>query len=56
MMPATEDTPIIACTGAVREVREMEGSLADKKVRILFKPFSAADLERQVQESLEIPG
>jgi CheY-like chemotaxis protein len=55
MMPATEQIPIIACTGAVREVREMEGKLAEKKVRIVFKPFGASDLERQVQESLELP-
>ncbi|MEP7082566.1 MAG: response regulator [Chloroflexota bacterium] len=53
MMPATEDIPIIACTGAVREVREMEGKLAEKKVRILYKPFGASDLERQVKEALD---
>lgn len=54
MMPATEKLPIVACTGAVREVREMEGKLAEKNVRILYKPFSASDLERQVKEALEI--
>lgn len=53
MMPATETMPIIACTGALREVREMEGNLADKKVRVLFKPFSASDLERQIGEALK---
>jgi CheY-like chemotaxis protein len=52
MMPATERMPIIACTGAVREVREMEGTLAEKNVRVLFKPFSASDLERLVTEAL----
>jgi CheY-like chemotaxis protein len=56
MMPATEELPIIACTGAVREVREMEGKLAEKSVRILYKPFGTGDLERQVQESLEVSG
>ena len=55
MMPATEKMPIIACTGAVREAREMEGKLAEKDVRVLFKPFSASDLERQIAESLEDP-
>lgn len=54
MMPATEKLPIVACTGAVREVREMEGKLAEKNVRILYKPFGASDLERQVNEALEI--
>jgi len=53
MMPATEKMPIIACTGALREVREMEGKLAESRVRVLFKPFGASELERQVTESLE---
>lgn len=52
MAPATEGVPIIACTGAVREVREMEGKLAEKNVRILLKPFSASELEREVTETL----
>jgi CheY-like chemotaxis protein len=55
MVPATEELPIVACTGAVREVREMEGKLAEKRVRVLFKPFGASDLERQVTEALEGP-
>ena len=54
MMPATEKLPIVACTGAVREVREMEGKLAERNVRVLYKPFGASDLERQVKEALEI--
>lgn len=52
MMPATEELPIVACTGAAREVREQEGKLAEMNVHILLKPFRAADLERQVTESL----
>ena len=49
-MPPTN----VACTGAVREVREMEGKLAEKHVRVLYKPFGANDLERQAKEALEI--
>jgi CheY-like chemotaxis protein len=52
MKPATEQIPIVACTGAAREVREMEGKLAEMGVRILLKPFRAADLERQVTDAL----
>jgi CheY-like chemotaxis protein len=52
MMPATELMPIVACTGAAREVREMEGKLAEMNVRVLLKPFRAADLERQVTDAL----
>ena len=54
MMPATEKLPIVACTGAVREVREMDGKLAERNVRDLYKQFGASDLERQVKEALEI--
>ena len=53
MAPATEKVPIIACTGAVREVREMEGKLAEKNVRVLLKPFNASELEREVTEALK---
>jgi CheY-like chemotaxis protein len=52
MMPATEELPILACTGAAREVREQEGKLAEMNVRVLLKPFRAADLERQVTDAL----
>ncbi len=52
MMPATEAMPIVACTGAVHQVREMEGQLAQMDVRLLLKPFRAADLERQVTDAL----
>lgn len=52
MQPATENLPILVCTGAVREVRDMEGQLAEHKVRVLFKPFSASELERRVEDAL----
>lgn len=52
MMPQTERTPILACTGAVRQVREMEGQLSMMGVRVLFKPFRATDLEDQIHEAL----
>ena len=53
MAPATEEVPIIACTGAVREVREMEAKLAEKNVRVMLKPFNASELEREVTEALK---
>jgi CheY-like chemotaxis protein len=52
MMPATENTPILACTGAVAQIREMEGQLTQMGVRVLFKPFRASDLEDQIRQAL----
>ena len=53
MQKATVDVPILACTGAVRQVREMEGQLMEQKVRVLFKPFSASDLEARIEDALK---
>ncbi len=47
---ATANIPIIVCTGAVRQVREMEGHLKDKGVGIILKPFDIEDLLHQVNE------
>ena len=53
MQRATEKVPILACTGAVRQVREMEGLLAEKDVRILFKPFGASELEQTIEDAFK---
>lgn len=47
---ATANIPIIVCTGAVRQVREMEGHLKEKGVGIVLKPFDIDDLLHQVNE------
>jgi CheY-like chemotaxis protein len=40
----TANIPVIVCTGAVKEVREMEGYLTQKGVGLLFKPFDVDEL------------
>ena len=47
---ATATIPVIICTGAVRQVREMEGHLKEKGVGIVLKPFDIDDLLHQVNE------
>ena len=53
MQRATENVPILACTGAVRQVREMEGLLVEKNVRVLFKPFGASELEQRIEDAFK---
>jgi len=48
----TENVPLIACTAAVKEVREMEGQLAKSNIRIVLKPFRVDDLERAITAAL----
>lgn len=53
MQRETERVPIIACTGAVSEVREMEGHLTSAGVKVVFKPFTVAQLEMAIGEALQ---
>jgi DNA-binding response OmpR family regulator len=48
----TEKIPLIACTGAVKEVREMEGQLAKSNVMLILKPFTVSELEDTVNAAL----
>lgn len=52
MRRETENVPLIACTAAVKEVREMEGQLAKSNIRVVLKPFRVDDLERAITASL----
>ncbi|HSK94653.1 MAG TPA: response regulator [Candidatus Angelobacter sp.] len=52
MQNDTADIPLIACTAAVKEVREMEGKLAESNITVVLKPFRVADLERAVNVAL----
>lgn len=47
----TAKVPIIVCTAAVRQVREMEGRLHEKGVAVVLKPFDIDDLLREVEAS-----
>ncbi|HYP41264.1 MAG TPA: response regulator [Chloroflexia bacterium] len=49
----TSQIPVIVCTGAVKEVREMEGYLTQKGVGLLFKPFDVDELLSLVASKLE---
>jgi CheY-like chemotaxis protein len=54
MHPATADIPIIACTAAVREVRESEAYLMDQGIEVVLKPFTIAQLELAVRNALQV--
>jgi DNA-binding response OmpR family regulator len=44
----TERVPLLACTAAVVQVREMEGQLTAQDIRVLLKPFRVSELERAI--------
>ena len=48
----TENIPLIACTAAVKEVREMEGQLARSRITVVLKPFRVDELERAIRSAL----
>lgn len=55
MSRATEKVPIIVCTAAVDHVREQEGWLTSKGVKIVLKPFQIDDLEQAIDKALALP-
>ena len=55
MHRATADIPIIVCSGAIKELKEMEGYLVSKNIGVLYKPFDVDDLLNLVQAKLENP-
>ena len=56
MREDTASIPIIICTAAIREVREIEGFLLAKGVTVLPKPFDIDDLLLAVKNALVEPG
>jgi CheY-like chemotaxis protein len=48
----TADIPIIVCSAAIKELRELEGYLTEKNVGILLKPFDVDDLLALVASKL----
>jgi DNA-binding response OmpR family regulator len=48
----TAKIPIIVCTAAVQLVKELEGHLTSKNVRIVLKPFDIEDLLTEVRIAL----
>ena len=51
----TRAIPVIVCTAAVRQVRDMEGHLDSIGVRVVFKPFDIDHLLEVVRETLQTP-
>ncbi len=51
----TADIPIIVCSGAVKELKEMEGYLVSKNIGLLYKPFDVDELLSLVSLKLEYP-
>lgn len=52
----TAEIPIIVCTAAVQLVRELQGRLTEKNVRVILKPFDIDDVLRQVASVLGTNG
>jgi DNA-binding response OmpR family regulator len=48
----TASIPIVACTAAIQLVKELEGHLTSKNVRIVLKPFDIEDLLTEVRVAL----
>lgn len=52
MYPPTQHIPMILCTAALNEVREQEGTLQDKNIPVVYKPFSIDELLHAIQAVL----
>jgi DNA-binding response OmpR family regulator len=52
----TSKIPLIICTAAVREVREIEGFLRMKGIGLVAKPFDIEDLLEAVRTTLRTAG
>jgi CheY-like chemotaxis protein len=55
MSKATEDLPVILCTAATEQVREQEGWLISRGVKVVPKPFTVDDLEAAITKALRLP-
>ncbi|HEV2073495.1 MAG TPA: response regulator [Thermomicrobiales bacterium] len=54
MSPQTENIPIVLCTGAVRQVNELEAHLLDMQVVVVFKPFKLDHLVQTIRSRLNV--
>src|SRR5437764_11753710 len=52
MTRETADIPVIVCSGAVKELKEIEGYLVSKNIGILYKPFDIDELVALVEKQL----
>ncbi len=56
MRRSTANIPVVVCTAAIQQVREMEGFLHSKNVGLVLKPFEIDELLRVVHQTLEAYG
>jgi DNA-binding NtrC family response regulator len=49
----TAEIPVIVCSAAVKELKEMEGYLISKNIGVLFKPFDIDELLALVEKQLK---
>jgi CheY-like chemotaxis protein len=52
MHPSTAKIPIVACTAAIRQVRETEAYLLEQGIEVVLKPFTIDQLEEAVNRAL----
>jgi CheY-like chemotaxis protein len=52
----TAEIPIVACTAAVKQVRESEAYLLEQGIEVVLKPFTIDQLEGAVQRALKLGG
>lgn len=55
MRRTTAMIPIIICTAAIREVREIEGYLQAQGITVVAKPFNLDDLYYAIRVALKAP-
>jgi DNA-binding NtrC family response regulator len=54
MHPDTASTPVVACTAAVKQVRESEAYLLEQGIEVVLKPFTIDQLEGAVERALKL--
>ena len=52
----TAEIPIVACTAAVKQVRESEAYLLEQGIEVVLKPFTIDQLEGAVRRALKLGG
>jgi CheY-like chemotaxis protein len=49
----TATIPVVICSGAIKELKEIEGYLASKNIGVVYKPFDIDDLLVEVARKIE---
>jgi CheY-like chemotaxis protein len=54
MHPRTQPIPVILCTGAIQQAKELEGHLDELGIKVVLKPFNIDHLMSVVSEAVRI--